>query len=415
MKVKKSYEITDAKISFVSLVDKAANKKQFIITKAEDGEASFTSSGKILKVDDVHHYVTGIVYEPMIEDAHGNFMTEDEIIKAAYWFAKNGDNVDLQHSFEALSDATVVENWVTKSDTRIDNIEITKGTWLMTVEVTDSDVWDKIQKGELTGFSMGGVGKYSEDDVDLNNIEKGDNPKSMNTENNTEKKGIFKKLAEAFGLEVIEKGAMTEEFNKRTRSNQFWSAFSTLEDLLRSWDWRNDTYVFETDEETIRTALEEFSTILTGILTQDSITKAITAGDMEITKSAVIKSGKKMSIKNKTKLDEISQALSDFTKEFDDNNQDDEEEEKDVQKDDIQKMIDEAVQKAIEKAQGEEPTTEPAANGEEVTADDIQKMIDAAITKAVAPILKSRGLPNNLNEEQEIEKQENQHYLSGIL
>ena len=34
-KIEKAYAITDAKISFVSLVDKAANKKQFLITKAE--------------------------------------------------------------------------------------------------------------------------------------------------------------------------------------------------------------------------------------------------------------------------------------------------------------------------------------------------------------------------------------------
>ena len=32
-KIEKAYAITDAKISFVSLVDKAANKKQFLITK----------------------------------------------------------------------------------------------------------------------------------------------------------------------------------------------------------------------------------------------------------------------------------------------------------------------------------------------------------------------------------------------
>ena len=29
-------------------------------------------------------------------------MTEQEITKAAYWFAKNGNQVDVQHSFEPL-------------------------------------------------------------------------------------------------------------------------------------------------------------------------------------------------------------------------------------------------------------------------------------------------------------------------
>ena len=96
-KIAKAYAITDAKISFVSLVDKAANKKQFLITKSEDGAANFATFGRILKADADSHFVTGIVYEPMVEDTQGNYMTEEEITKAAYWFAKNGNQVDLQH------------------------------------------------------------------------------------------------------------------------------------------------------------------------------------------------------------------------------------------------------------------------------------------------------------------------------
>lgn len=84
----KAKEISDAKISFVSLVDKAANKKQFLITKAESGQATFSTYGKIVKVDTDNHYVTGIVYEPMTEDSQENYMTADEIQKAAYWYRR---------------------------------------------------------------------------------------------------------------------------------------------------------------------------------------------------------------------------------------------------------------------------------------------------------------------------------------
>ena len=72
--VNKAKEITDARISFVSLVDKAANKRPFLIVKNEDGKAAFTTYGRIIKSDDNRHFVTGIVYEPMTEDAHGNYM-----------------------------------------------------------------------------------------------------------------------------------------------------------------------------------------------------------------------------------------------------------------------------------------------------------------------------------------------------
>ena len=162
MDVKKAYEITDAKIQFVSLVDKAANLKSFLITKSEDGKATFSTYGRIVRKDAEHHFVTGIVYEPLAEDAHGNFMTEEEITKAAYYFAKSGSKVDLQHSFEPLPGAAVVESWITKADFQIGDETVQKGTWLMTVELADQQIWDAIEKGEITGFSMGGVGNYSE-------------------------------------------------------------------------------------------------------------------------------------------------------------------------------------------------------------------------------------------------------------
>lgn len=159
MLVKKAVEISDAKIQFVSLVDKAANKRQFLVTKSEtgDGTAQFSTLGKILKVDDATHYVTGIVYEPLVEDAQSNFMTEAEIQKAAYWFAKNGDKVDLQHSFEAVDGVSVVENYLAPCDMQVGDTPIVKGTWLMTAEVTNTDVWAAVQKGEITGFSMGAL------------------------------------------------------------------------------------------------------------------------------------------------------------------------------------------------------------------------------------------------------------------
>lgn len=160
-RIKKAVAITDAKISFVSLVDKAANQRAFLIAKASATEKSFAMQGRILKTNEQTHFLTGIVYEPMVEDAHGNYMTEDEIVKASYWFAENGDKVDLQHNFKKCASCSVVENWVTKSAETIGNTKLAKGTWLITVKVTDPTIWNMVQKGEITGFSMGGVGRYS--------------------------------------------------------------------------------------------------------------------------------------------------------------------------------------------------------------------------------------------------------------
>ena len=462
--LKKAYEITDAKIQFVSLVDKAANKRQFLIKKEAGGKATFTTYGRIVKADAENHYVTGVVYEPMAEDSHGNFMTEAEITKAAYWFAKNGNKVDLQHSFEPLDGANVVESWIAKADFDIDGETIKKGTWLMTVEVADESVWEGIEKGEITGFSMGGLGNYSEEDVELDNVSK---------QETSEKKGLLKQLAKALGLNVVEKGAMAELYEERSKGTLFWNAFNSLEEILYKYDPITGRYLYETDENKVRECLEEFGQIITSILTGGgSVTEAIQ------TDRPVEKAGKKMSGKNKETLLGIYESLGTFIKEFDDpepekneptKKKDGEEieepegtekEEKQVTKQEVEGIVAKAVETAFAKATNtesktpdEEETDEEKKAGtvteakkkggcvskadeitpetinamveaaiekalepqhEAVTAEQVQEMITAAVAKAVDPVLKSKGLPSNLGGGVEKSAGE-QHYLHGIL
>lgn len=259
-RIAKAYEMTDAKITFVSLVDKAANKKRFLITKAGDGDAQFLTYGRILKTDKEAHYITGVVYEPMAEDTQGNYMTEEEITKAAHWFVKNGSSVDLQHSFEPLEGAAVVESSVAKCDFEIDGEPIRKGTWLMTVEVTDPAVFEAVEKGEITGFSMGGVGQYSQEDVDI--AKAGALPDAKGKEG----KGILKRLAGMFGMDVVEKGAVKDSYIGRITSENFWQAFYALQDVLFRWSWHDDRYMPEPDPVVIQEALADFNEIVTELL-----------------------------------------------------------------------------------------------------------------------------------------------------
>ncbi len=447
MKVKKAYEITDAKIQFVSLVDKAANLKSFLITKAKDGQASFSTYGRLVVKDADKHFVTGVVYEPMAEDAHGNFMTEDEITKAAYYFAKAGGKIDLQHNFEPATGVAVVESWIAKADFNIGDEAVKKGTWLMTAEITDGDLWDAVEKGEITGFSMGGVGNYSEEDVNLDNVEK-----------SAEKKGLFKRLAETFGFEVVEKGEMADRFAERMQAQKFWTAFNTLQDVLSYYDYHSDKTIFEGDETKVKEALAEFSQIVQELLTSGApIAKALAAG------KPVEKAGKKLSGKNREALQGIYDQLGTFLAAFDEpekkpdeekpdegdepeqdpkdkppedgGDNDNDKEDKEVKKSEVETLIQEAVTKALEKQ-----TTPPAAGPETVTAEAVQKMVDEAITKAltpegqdeqvtaeavakmveeavakaVEPVLKARGVPSALNDGEPVEK-EAPHYLHGII
>lgn len=433
--IAKAYAITDAKISFVSLVDKAANKKQFLITKSENGAANFATFGRILKADAESHFVTGIVYEPMVEDSQGNYMTEEEITKAAYWFAKNGNKVDLQHCFQKCEGAAVVESYVAKCDMEIEGETIKKGTWLMTMEISDSAVWDSIQKGDITGFSMGGVGVYSEEDVQLP-VEKQDEPK-----------GLFSRLAKAMGFDVVEKGAVKANFIRRVKEDNFYSAWYALRNTLEGNYYNPVTeqweYTYTSDESEIRAALEDFNDIVTQLLTTDgSIVKSLEKAAKEAP-APVMKAGKSLSSKNLNAIKGIYDSLGSFLSEFEEepsaeNNV--QKEEIDMSHEEVQKMIGEEVAKAMEpitkqleaiaKGDGDgaepapaEPTPTPEAGiAPEVTAEAVAKMVGEAVSKAMEPVnktleplMKSRAIPGNLNDAAgTVEKQED-HFLHGII
>lgn len=444
--IAKAYAISDARISFVSLVDKAANKQQFLITKAtEEGKKNFVTKGRIVKADTDSHYLTGIVYEPMVEDTHGNYMTEEEITKAAHWFAKNGNSVDIQHSFKECKDVAVVESYVAKCDMEIEGQPIKKGTWLMTVEVTNDELWEAVQKGEITGFSMGGVGVYSEEDVDLSTVEKSGSAK-----------GILKAIAKAFGFDVVEKGAVKDKFKRRVKEENFYAAWYALHSALEGYFYDPDTgtwdYGYTPDEATIREALEDFNDIVTQLLTSDvSIVKSIEKAAKEAPQP-VAKSGKSLSAKNLETLQGINNSLTNFLSAFTEKTTDEgggdnnvkKEDNEDMKKEDVQKMVSEEVAKAMQPVadqitaiaksfagdgDGEgagDAAPAPGDNataGEDVTADDIAKMVGEEVTKAMdpvvkalGPLMKSRALPGNLNDVagSGVVKGAEPHYMTGM-
>lgn len=348
--VAKAYAISDAKISFVSLVDKAANKKKFLITKSDNGSADFTTYGRILKADTDNHFVTGIVYEPMVEDSQGNYMTESEITKAAHWFMKNGGDVDVQHCFKKCDGADVVESYIAKCDMEIEGRVVKKGTWVMTMEIADSDVWDSIQNGEITGFSMGGEGVYSEEDVDLSDVGKSGEPK-----------GLFKKLARALGLDVVDKGADKDCYNHNAKERNFHEALSiynTLGDFLSEFDDGEPAVVNNLVKK------EDFN------VTNEEVRKMIG--------------------------EEVSKAMEPITKQLEM-----------ISKDGA--------------SRGGVPAAEPSG---EATEDSVAKIVGEEVCKAMEPVMdileplmKSRVVPGNLNDStgRDVAKSEKElHYMTGM-
>nr|MDH3077591.1 XkdF-like putative serine protease domain-containing protein [Bacillus velezensis] len=153
-------ELINAKITHVSYVDKVANQKQFFFMKSEK-QPDFQKEVKVLaKEADERKLVYGIVYEPDTVDAHGDFMTADEIEKAAHGFLKDAREIDKQHDFQG-GVGEVVESYVAPADFEMNGETIKKGSWVLVTKASE-EVWEQIKKGEITGYSMAGTAETIE-------------------------------------------------------------------------------------------------------------------------------------------------------------------------------------------------------------------------------------------------------------
>ena len=156
----KMRKLENVKVTHVTYVDKAAKKKSFFLTKAE-GKPTFETAVKLVtKADDPQKLVYGVVYEPETEDAHGDYMDAETIEKAAHSFMEDYQQIDKQHDF-TTSAGKVVESYVAPVEMTINDTTITKGTWVLVTKATD-EMWEDIQKGEFTGYSLAGTAEVEE-------------------------------------------------------------------------------------------------------------------------------------------------------------------------------------------------------------------------------------------------------------
>lgn len=158
--------LKNMKISHISLVGAAANKRTFVYKSAGTlaGEEVKASLSHLCKSLD-HHMVYGVVYSPDEIDTQGEYSTAAEIEKAAHGFLADLSqrNVDVEHSFRPEG-AYVAESWLLKgADGRFPGAP--EGSWAVGVKITDEALWKSVKDGAVSGLSMAGVAeKVREDD-----------------------------------------------------------------------------------------------------------------------------------------------------------------------------------------------------------------------------------------------------------
>lgn len=147
----------------------AVPKAKFAIMKAmtpPDGKVPIIKTVPFFK-DDAKKMVFGYVAVPDEGDLQEQAMTKEHVEKAAYSYIKNGffggakaKGVSKNHiEFEGLSHP--IESCIDKGGALMSAYghpeDAIGGAWWVGMQLDDK-AWDQVQKGEFTGFSMGGFG-----------------------------------------------------------------------------------------------------------------------------------------------------------------------------------------------------------------------------------------------------------------
>jgi len=156
--------IKNLKVEFISLVDSAANQRQFVYkAEALDSVGSqVQKSIAIRKFDEEKGIIYGVVYAPSEIDAHGDTMYAEDIEDAAHDFLEKGktNRVDKQHD-EDPDEGFVVESFILKGE-HPEFPEDPEGTWCVAIKVANEDTRESIKNGEITGLSLGGFAEMED-------------------------------------------------------------------------------------------------------------------------------------------------------------------------------------------------------------------------------------------------------------
>lgn len=106
----------------------------------------------IKKTEAAKRIVWAEVYAPDRPDADKEFMRAEEIEKMAYNFmrALKLDQVDAMHDQENKDGCCVVESFIARKG----DPDFIEGAWVVGMHIDNDDLWEKVEKGEINGFSM---------------------------------------------------------------------------------------------------------------------------------------------------------------------------------------------------------------------------------------------------------------------
>lgn len=107
---------------------------------------------RIKRVDEAKRNVYGEVYAPNVLDTWGEMMLAEDIELIAHRYMQMGHvnkSIDTGHD-EVWNGSVPIESFIARKG----DPDYTEGAWVLGVHIPEDDVWAKVLKGELNGFSF---------------------------------------------------------------------------------------------------------------------------------------------------------------------------------------------------------------------------------------------------------------------
>lgn len=134
----------------------AGNQQAFPLGATPTAKADIEVMADLWKAETAdQRIVYGVVMQPGLPDSQGDTVSAEEIEKAAHRWLVESRKSDVQHNGTEAK-VSVVESYVLKQDALVEGRRVHGGSWIVAVKVDDDELWDRVTKHELTGFSIGG-------------------------------------------------------------------------------------------------------------------------------------------------------------------------------------------------------------------------------------------------------------------
>lgn len=117
-----------------------------------------TVNNKVQLAKSLNEELKQVTYVAMLPgvDLHGDEVDLETIRLAKESFNKSAQKANLFHM--TMTDSyEIIESYLSPADMVLNGHAVIKGTWLVTLQVHDEDVWEMIKSDDINGVSIGAM------------------------------------------------------------------------------------------------------------------------------------------------------------------------------------------------------------------------------------------------------------------